>query len=89
MLSHSHFTELVDPPLIFVVPPLKPHVQDLLNPKPQMPKPIFLEKNCTLTTWSKSKSYMHNANPTPTQPQIIIQKFVIVIIQNPIFFFTN
>jgi hypothetical protein len=32
---------------------------------------------------------MTNANPTPTQPQIIIQKNVIVINQNPILFFPN
>jgi len=48
-----------------------------------MPKPNFFEKNCTLKTCSQSKSYMPNANPTPTQPQIIIQKNVIFIIQKP------
>jgi len=45
---------------------------------------IKISKNCLLETFSRSKIYMPDATPCPTQ--IIIQKIDTVIIPNPNFF---
>jgi hypothetical protein len=45
---------------------------------------IKISKDCNLETFSRSKIYMPDATPSPTQ--IIIQKTGALIIPNPDFF---